>query len=170
MLTHRIRIAANWREDLASVGELDLHCRRGAGNKFCRTMVSTGAAGPPTHSPSETRTAASSACSRCRTPHSTRQWKIMLVAMLWRRQTAAALTPGCSASITIASFSASVNLRRFDPPSCAGPAVAPSVKSFLTGCSLAALLVVVRTLRWRRARQSICSGSASSRARQVRML
>ena len=51
------------------------------------------------------------------TPNWTRQRKIMLVAMLWSRQTAAALTPGCSASITIASFLASVKRRRFDRPS-----------------------------------------------------
>src|SRR5262245_25811486 len=83
-------------------------------------------------------------------PNWTRQRKIMLVAILWRRQTAAALTPGCSASITIASFSASVKLRRFDRPSRAGAAVAASVKLFSTSCSLAALLapllIVARTL------------------------
>jgi hypothetical protein len=104
MLADRVGIAADRREDLASVGELD----------------------------------------------GQRQRKIMLVAMLWRRQTAAALTPGCSASITIASFSASVKLRRFDRLSRAGAAVAASVKLFSASCSLAALLasllIVARTL------------------------
>src|SRR5215471_13907492 len=64
--------------------------------------------------------------------------KIMLVAMLCRRQTAAALTPGRSASITIASFSASVKLRRFEPPSLAGSAAAGIVKTFSPSESLAA--------------------------------
>src|SRR5215831_12806023 len=76
-------------------------------------------------------------------PNWTRQRKIMLVAMLCRRQTAAALTPGCSASITIASFSASVKLRRFERPSVAGAAGAGAVKIFSSSDSLAALLTPV---------------------------
>jgi hypothetical protein len=55
-----------------------------------------------------------------------------LVAMLWRRQTAAALTPGCSASITSAYFSAMVKLPRLDRPSRAAAALAMSVKPFST--------------------------------------
>jgi hypothetical protein len=51
----------------------------------------------------------------------------MLVAMLCRWQTAAALTPDCSASITIASLSTSVKLRRFEQPSRVGSAGASPV-------------------------------------------
>src|SRR5262249_7722683 len=54
----------------------------GTGNKFCRLRVSTAAVRSPPYSPSETRTAASFACSPWRTPNWTRQRKIMLVAML----------------------------------------------------------------------------------------
>jgi hypothetical protein len=149
-LADLIRIAADRREELASVGELD--CLHAVGNRQQVLQVEglNAVAGPPPCSPSETRTAASSACSPWWTLNWTRQRKIMLVAILWRRQTAAALTPGCSASITIASFSASVKLRQFDRLSHAGAAVAASVKLFSSSCSLAALpallLIVARTL------------------------
>ncbi|MER8523746.1 hypothetical protein NKI48_31790 [Mesorhizobium sp. M0644] len=43
----------------------------------------------------------------------------MLVAIPWRRQTSATLTPGFSVSCTIACFCASLKRRRFDRPSTA---------------------------------------------------
>src|SRR5215467_3955554 len=122
----------------------------GIGRMCCRTTVSA----PPSplrwRASSAIRTAASVVGLPLPKPNWTGQRKIMLVAMLCRRQTAAALTPGCSASITIASLSASVKLRRFDRLSRAGAAVAASVKLFSASSSLAALLasllIVARTL------------------------
>src|SRR5215470_16035125 len=112
----------------------------GIGKMSCRTIVSA----PPSpllwHRSSAIRTAASVVGLPLPKPNWTRQRKIMLVAMLCRRQTAAALTPSCSASITIASFSASVKVRRFERPSCAGSDVVGAVKTFSPPDSLAALL------------------------------
>jgi hypothetical protein len=59
----------------------------------------------------------------------------MLVAMPWRRQTCATLTPGFSVSCTIAPFCSSLKRRRFDRPS-----TACGVKRYLRRAQLAALL------------------------------
>jgi|SRR5712664_481551 len=87
-----------------------------------------------------TLTAANLARSSGPKPNWIRQRNTMLVAMSWRRQTAATLTPSCSASITIASFSSSVKLRRFDRRSRGGSPGTEVVRTVSADGSLAALL------------------------------
>ena len=89
---------------------------------------------------SVTLTAANLARSSGPKPNWMRQRNTMLVAMSWWRQTAATLAPGCSASITIASFSSSVKLRRFDRRSRGGSPGTEAVKTVSADRSLAALL------------------------------
>lgn len=67
----------------------------------------------------------------------------MLVTMLWRRQTSAAVAPGSSDSVTIASFSSSLKRRRLARSSLGGSAVGASVKRLLARDPLAALLTLV---------------------------
>jgi hypothetical protein len=87
-----------------------------------------------------TLTAANLARSSGPKPNWMRQRNTMLVAMSWWRQTAATMTPGCSASITIASFSSSAKLRRFDRRSRGGSPGTEAVKPVSADRSLAALL------------------------------
>jgi hypothetical protein len=60
---------------------------------------------------SASATVASREAFRAVRPNSTRQRKTMLVAMPWRRQTCATLTPGFSVSCTIARFCPSLKRR-----------------------------------------------------------
>ena len=83
---------------------------------------------------------ASRALMSCPTLNCTRHRNSMLVTMPWRRQIAAPDAPGCSASRTIASFSSSVNKRRFDRPSGFGSAAGGLVKGSRAKERLAAQL------------------------------
>jgi hypothetical protein len=85
--------------------------------------------------PSARATVASCGAFRAVSPNSTRQRKTMLVAMPWRRQICATLTPGFSVSCTIVRFCSSLKQRRFDRPS-----TACGVKRYLRRAQLAALL------------------------------
>lgn len=85
--------------------------------------------------PSGSATVASYGALRALRPNSTRQRKIMLVAIPWRRQTCATLMSGVSVSCTIARFFSSLKRRRFDRPSTAS-----GVKRYLRRVQLAALL------------------------------
>jgi len=76
-------------------------------------------------------------------PNWTRQRNTMLVTIPWRQQTTATLTPGCSASKTMASFSLSAKLRRFERLSRVGSASRAAVESFSGEQFLAALLAPV---------------------------
>jgi len=84
--------------------------------------------------PSASATVASCGAFQAANPNSTRQRKTMLVAMPWRRQTCATLTPGFSVSCTIARFYSSLKRRRFDRPF-----TACGVKRYLCRAQLAAL-------------------------------
>ena len=89
------------------------------------------------------RTAASRAALPLPRPNWLRQRKTMLVAISWRRATAATLTPGACASITIARFRSGVKLRRLDRPSRGGSAAGASVKTVSVSCALAPVIAPV---------------------------
>ena len=92
-------------------------------------------AGTSFAAPSASATVASWDAFRAVRPNWTRQRNSRLVAMPWRRQTAATATPGFSLSCTIARFCSSLKRRRFDLPS-----TSCAVRRYLRHVQLAAQL------------------------------
>src|SRR5438132_6825175 len=148
----------------------------GAASRSCNTSAADSLRGRPRPRRSWSPTVASGAFMSCPTLNCTRHRNSMLVTMPWRRQIAAPDAPGCSDSRTIASFSSSVNKRRFDRPSGFGSAAGGLVKGSRAKEKLAALLNSLlnfgagRALGWSFWRQSNPAGSSSSCLRQCRRL
>ncbi len=126
MSPYRVRIAAVGREHPSPVGQFD---RRHAVGRLQQIVSTSGVEAAPDR-PSASFTAASFARSFSPKPNWMRQGNTMLVAMSWRRQIAATLTSACFVSITMASFSSSVKLRRFERRSRGESLFGASVKTF----------------------------------------
>lgn len=138
MPPNRFWIGAGGCEDAAAVGQIDRGHSVGDRQKILQHERASADAAPLLLSGHSDQPSLAG-LSRPK-PNWTRQRNIMLVEMSWRRQTAAALTPGASDSITIARFSSSVKLRLSDRRSFASSAVGGRVKVISTGGGLAALL------------------------------
>lgn len=111
-----VRISARGGKHAASVRQIDCGHAVGRLQEIVQQNRRRRCAGRP----SASFTAASFARFFSAYPNWTRQRKNMLVTMPWRRQTAANVTSGRSASCTMASFSSSVKLRRFERRSHGG--------------------------------------------------
>ena len=139
MLANRFRIAAFGRKDASPVGQLHRHHPV----RWMQQIVQHRWAGRSSKATCRERNRCQLRCLLARKAELDAPAGTILVTMPWRRQISATLTPGCSDSNTTASFSSSVKLRRFERPSCGGPASRAAVKLFSRELSLAALLAPV---------------------------